>query len=237
MMGYCQTEEATVFDEASTVYDRSIFGGPIIHTNGWGAFLAFGKSRTAFKYRIWQFEVVGMKHVKEIKSYNTLEDSRSYIFGKLNSFFILRPSYGRRIISFEKIRKSGVSVGYSWRIGPSLGFTKPVYLQIGVPPDQYPYQRVIVERYNPVLHNETNIIGRAGILKGFSELKLHPGLYGAIAANFEYDAERSGIKGVEVGATVDFYPIEPIEIMAFSKNYRLFINCYVSLQFGKKFNR
>ncbi len=235
-MSYCQTEESTIFDEATIVYNNSIYGGGILHTNGWGAHLTFGKGKTAFKYRIFQFEMVGMKHAKEIKSYNTIENTRSYIFGKLNSFFIFRPSYGMRVVSFDKIRKSGVSVGYTWRVGPSLGITKPVYLQIGIP-EQYRYSKIIVEKYDPDKHQSQDIIGRAGVLRGIDELKLHPGLYGAFAFNFEYDADRNGIKGIEVGATVDYYPIDEIEIMAFSKNYQLFLNFYVCLQFGKKFNK
>lgn len=234
--GYSQTEEATIFDEATIVYKNSVFGGPLIHTNGWGGFIAFGKGKTAFKYRILQFDVVGMKHPKEIKSYNSLEDSRSYIFGKLNSMFVIRPTYGRRIISFDKIRKSGVSVGYSYRFGPSLGFTKPVYLQIAVP-DQIRTESVIVEKYDPTTHNESDIIGRAGFLKGFDEIKLHPGITATLAANFEYASERAAIRGIEVGAVVDYYPLEPIEIMAFADNYQWFVNFYVSLQFGKKFNK
>lgn len=207
LAGFCQTGEATIFDEATIVYNNSIFGGPILHTNGWGGELSFGKSKTAFKYRILQFEMVGMKHPKEIKSYNTIENNRSYIFGKVNSFFILRPSYGMRVISFDKIRKSGVSVGYSWRVGPSIGFTKPVYLQIGIP-EPYRYARIIVEKYDPDKHQSQDIVGRAGVLRGIDELRIHPGLYGAFAINFEYAADREGIKGIEVGATIDYYPVD-----------------------------
>ncbi|NEN23490.1 hypothetical protein G3O08_08245 [Cryomorpha ignava] len=234
---YSQTEEQTIFDEATIVYKNSIYGGAILHTNGWGAHITFGNSKTVFKSRIFQFEMVGMKHAKEIRSFNPYsEHTRSYVFGKLNYFFIFRPSIGNRVVSFDKIRKSGVSVGYNWRVGPSLGFTRPVYLEIGVP-GTFAYQDVIVEKYDPSIHKYDDIKGRAGGLRGFNELKLKPGIYGAFAFNFEYDANREGLKGIEVGATVDYYPISEVEIMAFAENRQLFVNFYVCLQFGKKFNK
>ena len=236
--GYSQTQEATIFDEATVVYGNSIYGGVLIHTNGWGAQITMGKAKTAFKSRIYQLDLVGMKHQKEIRTYNPYrEQPRSYFFGKLNTFFIIRPSIGSRVVSFDKIRKSGVSVGYNWRVGPSLGITRPVYLEIGVP-DQAHYQTlVVVEKYDPEIHKYDDILGRAGGFRGMNELKLKPGLYGAIALNFEYDANRSGMKGIEVGATVDYFPIEPVEIMAFAENYQLFLNFYVNLQFGKRYNK
>lgn len=231
---FSQTEESTIFDEATIVYNNAVYGGAILHTNGWGAHLTFAKAKTAFKFRTLQFDLVLMKHPKEVKSYTAYEQSQSYIFGKINSFFVLRPSLGRRVVSFDKIRKSGVSVGYSWRAGPSLGFTKPVYLQIRQREDNF--TRIVVEPYDPDVP-QNDIAGRAGFLKGFNQLKLHPGIYGAVAVNFEYDADREGLKGIEVGATVDYFPIEEIDIMAYAKNYRVFFNFYVCLQFGKKFNK
>lgn len=239
---YSQTQEATIFDEATVVYANSVYGGAILHTNGWGAHITIGKAKTAFKSRIYQLDMVGMKHPKEIRTFNPYrEQPRSYIFGKLNTLFVIRPSIGSRVVSFDKIRKSGVSVGYNWRVGPSLGITRPVFLEIGYyetgMSGQNQYQKVVVEKYDPEVHKYDDILGRAGGLRGMNELKLKPGLYGAIALNFEYDSNRSGMKGIEVGATVDYYPIEPVEIMAFAENYQLYLNFYVSLQFGKRYNK
>lgn len=237
ILAYSQTEEQTIFDEATIVYKHSVYGGAILHSNGWGAHITLGKSKSVFKSRILQFEMVGMKHVKEIRSFNSYsEHTRSYVFGKLNYFFVFRPTIGNRVVSFDKIRKSGVSIGYNWRVGPSLGFTRPVYLEIAIP-GTYSYQDVVVEKYNPSTHNYDDILGRAGGLRGFNELKLKPGIYGAVAINFEYDSNRAGLKGIEVGATVDYYPIDEVEIMAFAENYQLFVNFYVCLQIGKKFNK
>ena len=231
--------EETIFDEATVVYHRAMFGGVILHTNGWGAHFTYGTSKTAFKFRIYQLEVVGMKHPKEIKVYSprTFDNSaRSFVLGKINNFFIIRPTFGIRHMKYDKIRKSGVSVGWTYRIGPSLGFTKPIYMELD---DANDGGGSYVERYDPNIHPVSDILGRASGLKGFGELQIQPGVHGAFALNFEYDAERTGIKGIEVGTTADFYPLGEIEIMSsdYATNSQLFFNFYVCVQFGKKFNR
>lgn len=229
-------QKATIFDEATVVYKESVFGGILLHTNGYGGHITYAKNKTAFKARTYQFDIIVMRHPKEVRSFNAFyEDSRSYIYGKLNSFFILRPSIGSRVIKYDKIRKSGVGVGYSWRAGPALGLTKPVYLEILLP-ESPPFRRV-VERYDPERHTFADIYGRAGGLRGFNEMEFHPGVHASFALNFDYDSRREGLKGIELGASVDYFPLGEVEIMALTENTNLYINLYVTLQFGKKFNR
>jgi len=240
LIASAQTGEATIFDESVIIYDHSVYAGAILHTNGWGAHVTYTKNKGAFQSRLYQLDIVGMKHPKEVRSFNPYyDDSRSYIYGKLNNFFIIRPTIGKKYLKFDKIRKSGVAVGYNWRFGPSLGFTKPVYLEIGIPGEgsQFNYVDVIVEKYDPERHKPEDIFGRASGLRGFSELGLNPGVHGAFGLNFEYDPEREGIKGLEVGVTIDYYPLEEIDIMAFADNKAMFFNFYVALQFGAKFNK
>jgi len=95
---------------------------------------------------------------------------------------------------------------------------------------------IIVEKYDPVEHTANNIYGRAGGLRGFNEIEFVPGLHGAFAFNFEYHQKRESIKAIEIGTTVDFFPTGPVNIMAFAPNQQLFINFYINLQFGSKFN-
>ncbi len=234
---YAQTEETTIFDESVILYNRSMYGGAFLHTNGWGVHFTYGKNKTAFKSRIYQMDFAIMKHPKEIKSYNPQrEDTRGFVFGKLNSFFVLRPSIGTKYLKFDKIRKSGVAIGYNWRIGPTLGFTKPVYLEILVPTGSGEFSEIVVQKYDPEMHTVEEILGRAGGLRGFDEIKFHPGVHAGFGLNFEYAPEREGIKGLEVGAIVDFFPLDEVEIMAFANNPRLFFNFYIAIQFGKRFN-
>jgi len=235
--GQTPDQKETIFEETTVIYKESIFGGLTLHTNGYGAHFSYGKNLTAFKSRIYKLDITIMRHPKEVRSFNAFyEDSRSYIYGKLNQFFILRPSIGNRVVKYDKIRPGGVAVGYSWHVGPAIGLTKPVYLEILVP-ETPPFQRIVVERYDPVRHTFSDIYGRAGGLRGFNEMQLHPGIHGGAALNFEYDPAREGLKGIEIGVNVDYFPLGEVEIMALTSNTDLFVNLYVTLQFGKKFNR
>jgi hypothetical protein len=116
-----------------------------------------------------------------------------------------------------------------------LGFAKPVYLQIGKP-DQIPYQTIVVERYDPVVHDVQNIYGRASWFTGFGDMKLYPGAFGRFGFNFEHSSHTYGVKGLEVGVTMDAFPVV-VPIMAEVEgveNKQFFFQFYLSIQFGKK---
>ncbi|MFT3886399.1 MAG: hypothetical protein QM724_13515 [Flavobacteriales bacterium] len=229
----------SIFDDAGrTLYARELYGGALIHGDGWGGQFYYGRYRTAADRELYGIELVGMKHPKEIKSFNPYyQDSRGYFYGKLNSMLILRPTFGRKHRITEKIRRSGVEVNYVWGVGPSLGLLKPVYLQIG-DPDVPPYDVIAVERYDPAKHFTNNIYGRASWFKGLGELVLYPGAFGRVGLNFEYAGDNTGVKALEVGASIDAYG-EKIPIMAeleesTVENKQFFLEFYVALQFGGK---
>ncbi len=230
-------QQASIFDDPSrTLYASEMYGGPVLHGDGWGLQFFYGKYRTAKDRHLMGIEIVGMKHPKEIKSFNPwYEDSRGYFYGKLNSLMIVRPIYGRKHRITEKIRKSGVELNYVWGIGPALGLLKPVYLQIGEPRDP-PYRTIVVERYDPLQHFANNIYGRASWFRGGGGMQLRPGAHARLALNFEYAGENTGVKAIEVGATIDVFP-EVVPIMAELpdvQNKQFFLEFYVALQFGGK---
>lgn len=228
--------QTTLFDDTRVIYKKEMVGGVVLHGDGWGLNFGIGKHITAKRRRMIQFEIVGMKHPKEVKSFNPYyEDSRGYFYGKMNSFMIFRPTYGRKNQLTDKLRKSGVEVNYVWAIGPSIGFTKPIYLEIGKP--SIPYEFIVTEKYDPEVHFIDDIFGRASWFKGTDELKVHAGLYAQFGLNFEYASQKSGVKAIEAGVSVDVYP-KTIPIMAeigSVENKQFFFEFYVSLKFGKKF--
>jgi hypothetical protein len=233
-----QEQKATIFDESTIIYKQMLYGGGTLHSLGYGVHFTYGRNKTAFKSRIYTFDIVTMKHPKEVRSYYPLSDeSRSYVYGKLNYMLVIRPTIGVRNVKFDKIRPSGVAVGYTWRLGPSLAFTRPVYLEIIRSDVNSQFQTIVVEKYDPLVHDANVIYGRAGILRGVNETRIHPGVHGVLALNFEYDPRRDGIKGLEVGAAVDFYPMGDVEIMAFAENLQTYLTFYVTFQLGARFNK
>ena len=231
--------QQTIYEETRVPFKREMLGGLLIHGDGWGLQFYHAKYRTARNRRLLGIEIVGMKHPKEVKSFNPYyEDSRGYFYGKENALLIVRPTYGRKWQITDKIRRSGVEVNFIWGIGPSLGLVKPVYLQIGKP-DQIPYKTIVVERYDPAVHDVQNIYGRASWFNGFGEMSLQPGAFGRIAFSFEYSGNVTGVKGIEVGATMDAYAVK-VPIMAPLEgvvNKQFFFEFYLAIQFGKKFTQ
>jgi hypothetical protein len=230
-------------DEArqGTVYKKQFVGGAFLHSNGWGFELSKGDNITAKKKRMLSLGFANMKHPKEFKSYNPYyEDAKGYFYGKLNAFYLIRPSIGIKKVLFEKVRPGGVQVAYSIAGGPSIGLLKPIYLEIGYP--DVPYQRIVEERYDPEEHRVDNIFGRASWSKGLGEMGLHPGVYGKFGLNFEYAGDERGIQAIETGLMVDaFWKRAPIlAVDRFEEdvsNDRIFLNLYVCLKYGKKYHR
>jgi hypothetical protein len=205
-----------------------------IHTQGFGIGYRHGKHLTAYKKLMFEGEIVTMKHPKEIKSlYPIDENSKSYIYGKLNSFFIIRPGIGIQKVINSKPYWGGIEVRYFYYAGLSLGFTKPVYLFIwNYKPGSFE-SRITTEKYDPAKHDVDNIYGRAPFTNGIEEIQIHPGLYGKFGFNFEFGQEDKKIRCLEAGINFDAYT-KSIPIMAFNNNSQYFFTIYLSYSFGRR---
>lgn len=241
-LGLQAQSEADLFDGPVVIYSHQHFGGIQLHTNGWGGTFTMGRYAGVKRVDFLSIDAVSLKHNKEIKSFNPVyEDSKSYVYGKLNNFFVFRPGIGQKRQIAPKLRASGVQVGYTWTLGASLGITKPVYLEIGYP--SLPYEYLQVERYDPDEHYFDEIFGRAGGFHGLDKLKLHPGAFAKFAFTFEYANTKDRLKGLEAGVTLDAYP-NRIPIMAAevgdqvgATNKWLFQTFYLTLFIGTKYNK
>ncbi|MFI5220098.1 MAG: hypothetical protein ACHQNT_11495 [Bacteroidia bacterium] len=216
--------------------------GVNIHSSGWGIDFRRGKNITVSKKRMWEFEFVGMKHSKEIKSVNPYyENSKSFVFGKLNSVSVLRAAIGMQRVIAGKAERGGVELRLNYTGGLSLGLAKPVYLNIIHDNSNNPEAlNLSVEKYNPDLHSIEYIYGRASFTKGLSETKPYPGLYAKLGLSFEYGSSDDDVKIIECGMTVDAYgstiPIMelPKSIEPPVKNSQVYFNFYINILYGKK---
>lgn len=204
------------------------------HTNGWGVQFRRGINLTGYKKWIFEADYIGMKHPKEIKTVNPyFDNAKSYVYGKMNTFSILRAGTGIQRTIYSKAERNGVEVRMVYSGGLSLGFTKPVYLQILEPTGNFGEFDLIVEKYDPSEHYIDNIYGRAPFTEGLDELKLRPGAYAKLGFNFEYAPVFEDVKALEVGAILDVYP-KDIPMMAFIDNKQLFLTFYINIMYGWK---
>ena len=217
---------------AEVLYRIEKHGGVLIHSNGWGAFYRTGKHLTGKTKRFFEFEAVSMKHPKEVKTVNPYyENTKGYVYGKLNSLSIWRAGFGIQRKMHGKDGIKGIELRYHHFLGVSLGMAKPVYLEIGYP--TIPYQYIRTERYDPTKHYADNIYGRAPMLRGIENIKPYPGLYTKFGFAFDYAGAFNAVKGLEVGTILDIYP-QAIPLMANTQNNNYFLNFYLSIFIGKK---
>lgn len=216
------------------LYKKEMSGSIIAHTSGWGINFRKGNHLTGKRKGILEIDLVSMKHNKEIKTYNPyFNNPKSFIYGKLNSFTILRTGYGFLQVLNEKPYRGGVEVGCLFAGGIDVGFLKPVYV-IVLDSSNYFNDYFSVKKYNHEI-NQDLIYGKASFIKGFDEIKFRFGAFGKLGFNFDFGSYYEFVKALQVGAVFDIYP-KPIPIMALTKNNSFFISFYLSLNFGKRYN-
>lgn len=226
----------TTIDNTTVLLRKEKSGFFMIHTGGFGIGYRSGKHITGYKKKMFEIELTGMKHPKEIKISNPyFENSKSYVFGKENSFFMLRAGLGKQKIINSKPYWGGVELRYFYYGGFSLGLLKPVYLYILNETGTPNIYNLAMERYDPDKHFAENIFGRAPFFHGFDQLKPMPGLYAKIGFNFEYGTYDENLKAIETGITIEAY-LKPVPIMAFNENKNIFISLYLSFHFGYRGN-
>jgi len=226
----------TTVSDTKVLLRREKTGFLMLHTSGFGLGYRTGRNITGYKKRVFEIELTGMKHPKEIRTVNPyFENSKSYIYGKENSFLLLRAGIGKQKIINSKPYWGGVELRYFYYGGLSLGLLKPVYLYIlHKTSNDYEYD-LSIEKYDPDIHFAENIFGRAPFFQGFNHVKPMPGIYLKTGLNFEYGTYDESVKAIEAGIALDAYS-KDVPILAFVKNKNYFVSLYISFHFGSRGN-
>lgn len=212
--------------------------GVHINSNGWGFKFRKGRNLALLKQFMWEIEFTTYKSAKEVKTINPYySDSKSFIYGKLNTVYFLRGGIGFQRILNRKPYWGGVQLSYLYFGGFSLGIAKPVYLYI-VHANSSTDSQITEERYNPSdpLQSIDYIHGRGAFLTGILNTGLYPGVYGKGGLEFDFGTRNRVIKALEIGAILDYSPI-PIAIMAYNPKQSFFLTTYLSVSFGKRYNK
>lgn len=229
-------------EEGENVFQRDFSLGGRLNTDGWGGFFELGyrKSRKVVNY--FQFEFSEKKSDKEDKRQgyaftNMGVTSRPYIYGKQNNFYPVKLGVGQRYLIGGKANKNGVEVSGIYYGGVSIGLVKPYYLNVMVGNDQ-----VADIRYDPNDPNAKNFLdpnainGGGGFGKGWSELSVIPGLHAKLGMRFDWAHFNEVVSALEVGVNGEFYT-KKVPIMVNDYNKQFLFNAYLSIQFGKRWNK
>lgn len=232
-----QDEELAGYDSISerVLLKKELTGGITVHVLGLGVNFRKGINKTFFNSRIFEVEIVSMKHPKQIRVVNPYYyNARSYVYGKLNHVYIIRAGYGFKKLLNRKPYWGGIELRALYMGGISLAIAKPVYLYFW----DETYTFIKEEKYNPdnYYHSSEYIYGRAPFTDGLGELKLYPGIFAKAGLNFEFGTLNSKIRALEVGGVAEYFP-KAIPIMAFNPAQNFLFTFYLNFSMGKRYNK
>ncbi|MCB2406689.1 hypothetical protein LGH74_01750 [Hymenobacter sp. BT178] len=163
--------------------------------------------------RFWGVEGVEVKHPKEQRALNG-NTGGSFVYGKSNYLFVIRPSYGMQRVVFRKAPESGVQVNALLGAGPSIGLLMPYYIYYDYTvrenrPGAPVQEDIRSEQYDPEVNSiRDRILDRAPLFSGASDTKVKFGAHIRGALSFEYGRYRDAVAGIETGFLFELYPKE-----------------------------
>lgn len=213
---------------ASVLLRKEINFGIILHTEGFGVNYTFSKNKTISNRILYEIDFVSMKNPKQTSISSAIADG-TYIYGKENSFFILRGGIGRYGILYSKDNSQAIEVRMITSVGISLGILKPYYLEIQDPVTN----NTSYQTFN-ASHNAQNIVGSASFFRGIGETSFNPGIYAKLGFGFNYGKTNAKVEMLEVGAILDAYPRKVYLMYNDGINQNLFMSFYIKIAFGKR---
>ncbi|HUS01638.1 MAG TPA: hypothetical protein VMY77_07920, partial [Chitinophagaceae bacterium] len=208
---------------------HTVFGGKLI-SNGYGAFIEFGRIKTVKKGLLFQLELSEYKSTREEKRSNFIGAySTPYIFGKQNFFYPVKLGVQQQVLFGNKSNKNGVSITGNYGGGVSVGLLRPYYVQLSGTNSYIKYD----SKDSLLFLGPGGIGGGPGLGKGWSDMEVTPGAYVKTSLRFDYGSYNEVVSALEVGIVADFYS-KKIPIMVHEKQKQFFFTGYVSLLFGRR---
>ena len=215
------------------VYNHEVGGKVYAYTRGYGINFHRSKKATVTSSSFYEIDARVLKHPKEVKQAGSDNEKKRYVYGKINSVFVLGGNVGVQNVLFTKPDAKAVEVRYSYSVGPLLAFLKPYYIRI---------YRNGMPRKNPVLFkfdeggftsDSGQVAGRAPFSHGLSEAKIYPGINAKFNLSFEYAPYSNLVRAIETGISVDYYP-KGFRIMYLNSSENLIVTIHIGLVFGRK---
>lgn len=218
--------------DPNVLYRNEMSFGIFAHSRGFGINFMRAKHVTGTRKRLFEVEALNMKHPKEIKVSNNADNSKRFVYGKLNSILLFRAGVGYQTTIFKRADRKSVEIRTSYYLGGNLTFAKPNYILVyrkGITGNSF--QQSV--RYDPAIYTIDSISGKGPLVDGLGEMKVYPGLYAKANISFEYAPYSNKVKAIETGVIFDYYP-NALPIMANNPAENFIITLYVGFVFGKK---
>lgn len=231
VFSFCLALPSTAQESDTYSYSREFIWGISKNTNSGliaGGSIKFSRSIGKDRFRTFGLEIVNVKHPKEIRRVSRTSGN-TFILGKTNYLFSIRPQYGREWIVFKKAPQQGVQVNAILAGGPTLGMIMPYYVQYA----ESPTRTVTIPYSNDPRIEPSRIIGSGPFLRGFGESNLTVGLNVKASLAFEFGTFKNDVTGFEAGFQLEAFPNE-IEIVPTANSRRLFPSAFIMLFYGNR---
>jgi hypothetical protein len=226
---------------AQSPFKSELLVGGGLHTRGFQLTGLYSIIQNENKNLTFQIEFSELKSPKEKKMNAERRaiggnSNRSYIYGKENNLYTLKLAAGQRFYISEKTDKSPVAIAFSYNAGLNLGMIKPYYLDLIYRFDPQG-SKIISEKYsssNSLKFLEPqDINGASGFSKGWDELTLAPGIYTKGSLLFDWGANDSFAKILELGLSADIF-FKNIQIVIGEVRPPVYLNLFMNFYFGKR---
>lgn len=223
-------------EEGILIYHKQSIFGLQARSNGYGIFYELGKMKSFKKTTTYRIDITEIKNQKEDKVQNAANGfiifGNPYIYGKVNNFYQATLGFGKQQMLGQKGNKNGVAVSAIYNGGLALGLLRPYYLEVQ-DPSTNETRLIKYSSADSALFLGPTILGGGGLGKGWSEMKMKPGVFAKAALRFDYGRFNEMVSGLEVGLSGEFYT-EKIPIMAGQDDRQFFFQAYISLLFGRR---
>jgi hypothetical protein len=218
--------------DPNVLYRNEMSGNVFIHSRGLGIGFMRAKHVTGTRKRLFEIQALNLKHPKEIKVSTNPDNSKRFVYGKLNNILLFRAGVGYQTTIYKRSDRKSVEIRTSYFLGGNLTFAKPNYILVfRTPQVGEKYQESV--KYDPEIHTIDSISGKGSFVDGLAETKVYPGVYAKVNVSFEYAPFSNKVKAIETGVIFDFYP-NALPIMARNPKENFIVTLYVGFVFGKK---
>lgn len=213
------------------LYRKEFVYGLNFNTNGGllgGVMFKHARVINKFMFHSFSIEIVNVKHPKESRFQN-ISTGSSYVPGKRNYLYMVRPQYGREFVLFQKAKEQGVQVNWITAVGPGIGVVAPYLID-------YSYNNDLIrtEQYDPETHiNFDRILGTGRITESISKAKIKLGGSFKTSMSFEFGTFKNNVTGFEAGFMMDAFASK-VEIMATSDNRSVYTSAFLTFFYGTR---
>lgn len=225
-------------EEGALIYQKQNIFGFKLYSNGWGAMYEKGILKTIHKTNLYSIEFGERKHTKEEKLNNLSSGggfifSRPLIYGKQNNFYSVQLGIGQSYLIGGKGNRNGVAVSAIYKGGISLGLLKPYYVDVVNSSGKDTSIMYMGNGSADDLLFLSQPLGSSGLFKGWSDVKVKPGIFFKGSLRFDYGRYNETISAMEAGFNLEYYT-SAIPIMIDNPAKKSFMSVFIAFEFGRR---